>query len=415
MSAITPTIAASTAANLANSANPANTSTLNDQAPSRLATLELEIALLSDRLVSLDHVISENSALLETLLSADDQSSDAYARIANLTTLLTQNETARSALISLLSAKEQAASTLRSVEASALPAQSRATTPAPTPPASDQSIGVSNPSPPMKQNFASVLNALPPFSSDSKASESRVISDPHAFIERFSIVLSSLSIPNSLWFRFLPPVCNQLHANWIIHNLCAPTLDPSEAPTWDEIVKRFFEHFDNPHQDQISLSKLFNAKMLPKESVKNFSDRFQHLLREAKKSDTDNDFFQLYLSRLPQKIQLSLLSEVHLAKLTSTPIQSISRLIQSAISYDAFSGSDSMKSYSSGPSNCLLHPQGNHKTTECHALKKSFESNLSCLLHPHSTHTATNCNLLKNVFKKQATFAAAHNSRISDC
>jgi hypothetical protein len=71
--------------------------------------------------------------------------------------------------------------------------------------------------------------------------------------------------------------------------------------------------------------------MLTRESVKNFPDSFQHLLREAKKSDNDQDFFQLYLSRLPQRIQLSLLSEVHLAKLTSTPITSILSNPKSAI------------------------------------------------------------------------------------
>jgi hypothetical protein len=240
--------------------------------------------------------------------------------------LLTQNESARAALLSLLSAKEHTATSLRSIERSVPQVHSHPASPAPTPPLSDQSLGPTNPSPHMKQNFASVLNALPLFLSDSKASESRVISDPHAFIERFSIILSSLSVPKSLWFRFLPPVCNQLHANWIIHNLCSPTLDPFEAPAWNEIVKRFFEHFDNPHQEQLALSNLFKVKMLTRESVKNFSDRFQHLLREAKKSDNDQDFFQLYLSRLPQRIQLSLLSEVHLAKLTSTPITSISRL-----------------------------------------------------------------------------------------
>ena len=115
MSAPTPTPTAAAATAAVTAANFANTSTMNDQVSARLASLELEIALLSDRLVSFDHVISEKSTLLETLLSADDQSSDAYTRIAELSTLLTQNETARAALLSLLSAKEHTATTLRSI------------------------------------------------------------------------------------------------------------------------------------------------------------------------------------------------------------------------------------------------------------------------------------------------------------
>ena len=244
-----------------------------------------------------------------------------------------------------------------------------------------------------------------------------MISAPHAFMTRFEMILASLDVPQSVWYRFLPLVCNQLHADWISHNLASPASVPSSVPSWSEIKAGFFKHFDNPHQAQINLSKLFNARLLKDESVRDFSSRFQHLLRLAHKDDSDPDFLQLFLSRLPLKIQHSVQSEIYLSERHGLPIQSITQIIESAIAHDSLSSAlhdndkpASSNKQQSNPSSsssnkCPLHPENSHSASDCRALQnKLSDPSADCPVHPHANHKAVDCHQLKrSVSRKSAS------------
>jgi hypothetical protein len=138
--------------------------------------------------------------------------------------------------------------------------------------------------------------------------------------------------------------------------------------------------------------------MRKNESVKHFSDRYQRLLREAKKSDDDPDYFQHYLSRLPLEIRRFLLIEFHQSNSSEKTLTFISILIQKAIAYDSLTqswdqGSPAKPATNEG--NCPLHPNGNHNRNECRKLRSSSRSSTKCPLHPNSSHSADQCRKMK--------------------
>jgi hypothetical protein len=262
------------------------------------------------------------------------------------------------------------------------------------------------PAAPMRVNSPQILRALPIFSSDAKTPPTSLISAPHAFMARFEMVLASMDVPQTLWYRFLPLVCNQLHADWISHNLASPASDPSSVKPWDYIKVGFFKRFDNPHQTQINLSKLFNAKMLKDESVKDFSSRFQHLMRLANKDDSDLDFLQLFISRLPVKVQHSVQSEMYLAELHGLPALTLSKIMESAVAHDSLTSAlldtDKIQPTNKAPSTkCPIHPDSSHAASDCRLLRnKLADSKATCPIHPDADHNAAECKLLKRVMGK---------------
>lgn len=319
--------------------------------------LELEIKALKDQIDEFSGNLQKQQQELMELLRLLKDDIGQLEKITEKTDLVTSMETSKNALLALLQAKTNALNLLKSAQDAAISqlAQnpSPATTPqgspilqATSPPRSEDEKSASVALDPMggsqvldlqSQNILEMRRELPLFSTDNIEQEHRLITDPDVFLQRFSIVLCSFDVPKSSWYKFLPLVCNSEHAARLIKNIGSPDTDPSLLPNWDKITAIFTQMFDKQYQIQIKLQKLSTASMSQNESVKEFANRFQTLLKDADKLDSDMNFSKRFLSLLPKEIQKEV--EADIEGIKTDRIATVSQLAMLARAYDTISGS----------------------------------------------------------------------------
>lgn len=212
-----------------------------------------------------------------------------------------------------------------------------------------------------------VPNMLPTFGEGSSD-----IKDPEEFTSKFTKVLQAHRLPlDSNWSRLLPLCLEQQDAEWVAENL-------SQVTRWQDAMERFMEHYAHPLRRTIKVRELWSAKQRKTESLRQYCDRFQKLMRECYVKDDNVALTELFISTLPSTVQ----RDIQITKFAN-PSRTFSRVAEVAVMAIA------MEATIPGPTK---QEETRHHEVRDKATDRKWKT---CSLHGSCSHTTAECYTLK--------------------
>ena len=202
------------------------------------------------------------------------------------------------------------------------------------------------------------------------------VRDPEEFLSRFSRVVQAhnLSLDDN-WSRLLPLCLGQLEADWVAENL-------NHAQTWQEAKELFMNHFAHPLRQTTQVRELWSARQRKNESLRQYCDRFQKLMRSCNVKDDNMALTELFISTLPHIVQ----RDIQITKFANPnhKFNSVAEVAVVAVAMEAIIPGSARPEHTASQEEkgrltiqkkmCSLHGNKGHTTEECFTLKKQEQN-----------------------------------------